>query len=184
MSCTVSTKSGRAVELRFLSTDDRSGLVGFFSSLSPQALQWGMPPYTEEVIDRWIGNLANLIALVAVHGKAIVGYAMISKGTHPRRQGVGDLAIYLHQDFQNDGLGTAMLRRLLALAKDEGLHKVTVHVIADNKPAVSLYEKLGLQHEGTLKDSYLGGDNRYHDELVLGLVFADSKGGGDFLTRS
>lgn len=171
MSFTVSTKSGRAVTLRFLSADDRTDLVSFFASLSPQAVQWALPPYDEGRVDRWISNLENLIALVAVHGQSIIGYAWIARATHLRRQGVCDLAIYLHQDFQNDGLGTAMLSRLLDLAEKDGQHRVTLHVVADNKIAVPLYKKLGFKAEGLMEGTYLGEDNRYHDELVMGLVF-------------
>jgi hypothetical protein len=141
--------------------------------MSTKALEWGMPPYTDEVVDRWISNLENMIALVAVYDKRIVGYGGISKGTRERRKGVGDLAMYLHQDFQNNGLGTAMLNRLLSFAKKEGLHRISLHVIEDNKIAVHLYEKFGFRKEGLLKESYFGQDKRYHDELVMGLVLSN-----------
>jgi putative acetyltransferase len=141
--------------------------------MSTKALEWGMPPYTDEVVDRWISNLENMIALVAVYDKLIVGYAMISKGTRERRRGVGDLAMYLRQDFQNAGLGTAMLSRLLNLARKEGLHRIGLHVIVDNKIAIHLYEKFGFRKEGILKESYFGQDKRYHDELVMGLVLSN-----------
>jgi putative acetyltransferase len=141
--------------------------------MSTKALEWGNPPYIDEVVDRWISNIENMIALVAIYDKLIVGYAMISKGTRERRKGVGDLAMYLHQDFQNAGLGTAMLDRLLNLARKEGLHRIGLHVIADNKIAVHLYEKFCFRKEGILKESYLGQDKRYHDELVMGLVLSN-----------
>ena len=145
---TVKTKDGRTVVLRFLVREDKKGLVEFFASMSAKALEWGMPPYTDEVVDRWISNLENMIALVAIYDKLIAGYAMISKGTRERRKGVGDLAMYLHQDFQNAGLGTAVLSRLLSLAKKEGLHRIGLHVIADNKIAIHLYENLASEGKG------------------------------------
>jgi hypothetical protein len=37
-----------------------------FASMSSDALRWGMPPYTTEVIDMWMSNLPNMIPLVAV----------------------------------------------------------------------------------------------------------------------
>ena len=170
----VKTKDGRAVTLRFLVCEDKQGIVEFFASMSAKALEWAMPPYADEVVDRWISNIENMIALVAIYDKRIVGYAMISKGTRERRRGVGDLAMYLHQDFQNAGLGTAMLSRLLNLAEKEGLHRIGVHVVADNKIAIHLYEKFGFRREGILKESYFGQDKRYHDELVMGLVLSNS----------
>ena len=171
---TVKIKDGRAVTLRFLVREDKEGLLEFFGSMSTEALEWGNPPYTDEVVDRWISNLENMTALVAIHNKCIVGYGGISKGTRERRRGVGDLAMYLHQDFQNAGLGTAMLSRLLNLAEKEGLHRIGLHVIVDNKIAIHLYEKFGFIKEGILKESYFGLDKKYHDELIMGLVLSSS----------
>ena len=172
---TVKTKDGRTVTLRFLVRKDKKGLEEFFASMSAKALEWGNPPYTDEVVDGWISNLENMIALVAIYDERIVGYAMISKGTRERRKGVGDLAMYLHQGFQNAGLGTAILTRLLNVARKEGLHRIGIHVIEGNKIAIHLYEKFGFRREGILKESYFGQDGRYHDELVMGLVLSNSQ---------
>ena len=170
----VKAKDGRTVTLRFLVGEDKKGVLELFASMSAKALEWGNPPYTDEVVDRWISNLENMIALVAVYDKRIVGYGMISKGTRERRKGVGDLAMYLHQDFQNSGLGTAVLSRLVNLAKKEGMHRIGLDVVADNSIAIHLYEKFGFRREGILKESYLGRDKKYHDELVMGLVLGNS----------
>ena len=72
------------------------------------------------------------------------------------------------------GLGTAMLTKLIELAKKERLHRIGLHVIADSKLAVHLYQKLGFKIEGVMKDAYLGEDGKYHDELVMGLILANS----------
>jgi hypothetical protein len=41
-----------------------------------------------------------------------------------------------------------------------------------DKEKLVMYRKLGFQEEGTMRDSYLGEDGRYHDELVMGLIFS------------
>jgi len=164
-------KDGREVTVRFLVLEDKEKLVEMFASMSDEALKWGMPPYTREVVERWVGNIQNLIPLVAEHDNRIVGYASIYKYAHPRRKGTSDLVMYLHQEFHNVGLGTAMLNRLLELAKEEGVHRIGLHVIADNRIAVHLYEKFGFRVEGVMKDSYFGADGKYHDEIVMGLVW-------------
>ncbi|MGC8998596.1 MAG: GNAT family N-acetyltransferase [Candidatus Bathyarchaeia archaeon] len=107
--------------------------------------------------------------MVAFHGDKIVWHAQIFKNPHPRRKGTADLLTYIHQDFQNVGLATAMLTKLIELAKMEGLHRIGLRVVADNKRAVHLYEKLGFKIEGVMKNAYFGEDGKYHDELVMGL---------------
>ena len=164
----VKLKDGREVTVRPLQMEDKWKLIELFASMSVEALKWGMPPYTQEVIERWMNNLPNFIALVAKSNNRVIGYANISKHPHARRKGVGDLIIYLHQDFHNVGLGTALLDHLINLAKRQNLHRIGLHVIADNKIAVHLYEKFGFKKEGVMKESYLGLDGKYHDEIVMG----------------
>ncbi|MHA1214527.1 MAG: GNAT family N-acetyltransferase [Candidatus Hodarchaeales archaeon] len=161
-------KDGREVQIRSLLVKDEKRLFQMFNSMSEEALRWGMPPYTKEVINRWMSNIDSMIPLVAELKQRIVGFALIFKNPHPRRMGTGSLAMYLHQDFHNVGLGSFMLELLLKLAHQEKLHRVGLHVIADNKIAVYLYKKFGFKVEGVMKDSYLGADGEFHDELVMG----------------
>ena len=63
-----------------------------------------------------------------------------------------------------------MLTKLIELAKKEGLHRIGLDVIADNKRAIQLYQKFGFKIEGVKKDAYFGEDGKYHDELVMGLI--------------
>jgi diamine N-acetyltransferase len=63
-----------------------------------------------------------------------------------------------------------MLGRLLESAREQGMHRISLHVIADNRRAVHVYQKLGFKIEGTMKDSYFGEDRKYHDELMMGLL--------------
>jgi putative acetyltransferase len=166
----VRLKDGRIVVMRSMHAEDENKLFEMFSSLSEDAVRWGMPPYSREVIKRWISNLPHCIAIVAVHGVRIVGQGSIYKIPHPRRKGVADLGIYIHQDFQNVGLGTAMVSKLLESAKRERLHKLELGVIAENTPAIRLYEKFGFKVEGVLKDWYFGDDGKYHDHVAMGLI--------------
>lgn len=170
----VRLKDGRFVVVRDFQMADKERLVEMYASLSSEAVRWGMPPYTREVIDRWTSNLQNLTILVAFYDDRIVGHAQLYKFPHSRRKGMCDLVIYLHQGFHNQGLGTAMLTELIQQARNERLHRINLHVIADNKLAVHLYEKFGFKTEGTMKDSYLGDDGKYHDELVMGLILSSS----------
>jgi putative acetyltransferase len=164
----VKLKDGREVTVRFLTPEDKERLSELFASMSDEALKWGMPPYTKDVIERWINNIPNLIPIVAETNNRLVGYATIFKYPHPRRKGVSDLGMYLHQDYHNVGLGTALLTFLLDLAKKQGVHRIGLHVIADNAIAIHLYEKFGFKIEGVMKEAYFGADGKYHDEIVMG----------------
>ncbi len=169
----VRLKDNREIELRLLTADDRDRLLEFFSSLSDKALEWGMPPYTKERIDGWMSSLSRLIPLVAIDEELIVGYAAIFKRVHQRMMGVGDMGIYLHQDYHGVGLGTIMTRKGLSLAREDGLHRIGLEVVEDNVAAVALYKNLGFTLEGKLIDAYFGADGKYHNMLVMGKILRD-----------
>lgn len=156
--------------LRFLKADDKDGLFQMFSSMSEKALEWSMAPYAMDNIERWISNLPTLIALVAEYQDKIVGWASIYKSSHPRWKGLGELGIYLHQDFHNIGLGTAMTERLLQLTKKEKMHRIELTVVEENKIALRLYENFGFQIEGVSKDAFYGQDGKYHNIVNMGLM--------------
>jgi len=163
-------KNGKEVTLRLLRIDDGNNLFLMFSSLSEKTLEWSMAPYTMDVIERWMNDLPHLIPLVSEYQGKIVGQAFIHKFPHERRKGIGELAVYLRDDFQNVGLGTAMTKRLLKLAKKEKMHKIELRVVAENKNALHLYEKYGFQIEGICKDNFYGRDGKYHDLINMGLL--------------
>ena len=166
----VALKDGREVTLRFLKAEDNDKLYEMFSSMSEKALEWSMAPYTKKDVERWISSLPNSIALVAEYQGNIVGWASVYKIPSPRRLGVGELSVYLHQEFHNVGLGSAMTERLLQLAKNQKMHRIELHVVAENKNAIRLYEKFGFRIEGISTDKYYGHDSKYHNLVTMGLI--------------
>lgn len=170
----VELKDGREITLRLLEPSDADKLLDMFSTMSDKALEWGMPPYTKETIDRWMSNIENLIPLIAVLNEKIVGYASVFRHMRSRERGVSDMGIYLHQDFHGVGLGTAMTEIILSIAKQQGLHRIGLRVVEDNIAAVKLYKKLGFMIEGTMHDAYYGVDGKYHNMLVMGIVFHEN----------
>ena len=178
MERTVTLRDGRRVHIRPLQDSDSEGLHGMYQSMSDDALRWSMAPYTEETIDSWIGNLPNLISLVSVHGGSIVGYASVHKFTHPRLAGTGDLNIYIHQDYQGAGLGTALMIMLLNAANEHSLHRINLEVVADNETAVHLFRKFGFNVEGRRVKAYKSQDGALYDVLLMGKTLNQSPGGG------
>jgi RimJ/RimL family protein N-acetyltransferase len=63
-----------------------------------------------------------------------------------------------------------MTEKLLKIAENEGIHKIELTVVADNKSATSLYKKFRFKVEGVSKDSFYGNDEKYHDIVHMGLI--------------
>lgn len=141
-----------------------------YAGLSRDSLRWSMPPYNRERIDRFTSDPENKIILVATDRDRIIGHMQIGIATNARFRGIGELFIYLHQDFQNAGLGTIMMQEGLHLARARKLHRVELTVVADNQRGIRSYEKVGFQREGVKRENYMGEDGKYHDEIVMGIL--------------
>jgi RimJ/RimL family protein N-acetyltransferase len=69
------------------------------------------------------------------------------------------------------GAGTWALRRALAWAFEEkSVHRVFLYVTAANARARALYERHGLQWEGTERDGFLAPDGTYEDLCHYGML--------------
>jgi len=162
-------RDGRIVMIRPLQLGDKEAVVQFYAGLSPEALRWALPPYDRPRVERFFSNPEQLIGIIGLAEERVVGHLHIFR--YPSRMShLGDLIIYLNQDFHNAGLGTAMMKAGLELAKDRGLHRIQLTVINGNKNAVHVYEKVGFRREGLRVERYLAEDGLYYDAIEMGLV--------------
>src|SRR5438132_38939 len=163
-------KDGRSVRLATYRPEDKEALVSMYASMSPEAIKWGLPPYDRPRIERWTTDLTNNITLLARLEERIVGHLQLFRIPFERRKGVGEVFIYIHQDFQNIGLGTMMMKRAIELAKERGFHRLGLTVVADNHRAIKDDEKVGSKKEGIARETFYGDDHRYHDDVEMGLL--------------
>ena len=167
---TILLKDGRKVLLRTFNPLDKESLIVLYASLSPETLKWALPPYDRARIERWLSNPEQSIILVALDNDKIIGHLQISTAPFTRAKGLGELFIYLHDNYQNLGLGNAMMQESIRLAQQKGLHRIGLSVIAPNQRAIKLYEKIGFKHEGRRKEDYYGEDGHYYDVIEMGLI--------------
>ena len=70
-----------------------------------------------------------------------------------RRSHVASMGMSVHDDFQNRGVGSALMAAMIELADNWlGLRRIELEVYADNAAAIHLYEKFGFVIEGTARD--------------------------------
>ena len=165
-----SLKDGRRIILTLYRPEDKEALVSMYANMSPEAIKWGLPPYDRARIEGWTSNLTNNIILLGRSEKRVVGHLQMFRIPYERRKGVAELFIYIHQDFQNIGLGTIMMKRAIELANERGFHRLGLTVVADNHRAIKVYEKVGFKKEGIARETFYGDDHRYHDEVEMGLL--------------
>jgi ribosomal-protein-alanine N-acetyltransferase len=99
------------------------------------------------------------VVLVAEVAGSVVGYAALMY--------VGDTGdvqrVAVDTKHRHRGLGTHLVRRLFAAARELGLSELLLEVRADNLAAVGLYERLGFASIDRRPGYYAGG----HDAVVM-----------------
>ena len=92
------------------------------------------------------------IYLVAENQGEIVGHAFIEPLHLNAICHVAVLTIGVHSGWQEKGIGTALMQKLMEWAKQSGtLEKIELNVRASNTRAIALYKKMGFVEEGRLK---------------------------------
>ena len=94
------------------------------------------------------------IFVAVLEDGTVIGSAGLTVCSNPRMRHVGTLGMLVHTDFQDQGIGTALMKTVLELADNWlMLRRVELEVYADNQRAVRLYEKFGFETEGRKREA-------------------------------
>ena len=155
---TVALKEGTAVSVRPIRPEDEPLLVRLHETLSERTVYLR---YLEHLkLDQRVAHqrLARMcyidydreMALVAETGGVIVGVGRLSR--HPIRREEAEFALLVTDAFQGKGLGIELLRRLLDVARAEGIRRVTAEMLPDNSAMQAVCKKLGFRLSGGVSD--------------------------------
>lgn len=134
-------REGQPFAVRRYAPNDRDALARMYRAFEPQRCAQGLPPL-EPGIDRWLARvLAHGEHLVILVDDAIVGHVMLI----PIDDTKAELANFLHQSIRNRGIGTALNRIAIEVARDVGWKQVWLTVEPSNRAAVRSYEKAGFR---------------------------------------
>lgn len=137
------------ISIRLVRTDDEERLVEHFRSLSPASVYFRFFSPRRGLSSRELAGVTEIdfrrrAALAATTGSGdaerIVGvaqYVVIDGGR-------ADLACSVSDEYQGRGIGLLLLRRLLALARANGIAEFESEVLGDNQRMLSLLKKNGL----------------------------------------
>ncbi len=112
-------------------------------------LPWRPLEYTRKIFGQAQPDTHALVALV---NQRVVGQIDLEVEYGARRRDVGKFGMAVHDDFQNQGVGSALMAAMIELADGWlGLRRLELEVWVDNPAAVHLYEKFGFEIEGTAR---------------------------------
>jgi RimJ/RimL family protein N-acetyltransferase len=116
---------------------------------------------------RTIDRHADAAVFVAEDGTRIVGRLSLARDPHPASRHVADLGLMVAESHRRRGVGTMLLDRAVAWARESTVRKLELHVFPWNEPALGLYESFGFEREGFRRRHYERGG-----ELVDAVLMA------------
>ena len=143
-------RNGRQIEIRGLRPSDREELLAAAERTSDRSLYRRFFSVRREFSDAEVTSFVNVdfieqVALVAVvredGGEIIAGggrYIVV----RPR---MAELAFTVVDEFQGQGIASALLRHLAALARAAGLSELIAEVMPDNTAMLRVLERSGLR---------------------------------------
>jgi putative acetyltransferase len=160
-----------AVVLERFTEAHADGVTALYNapSVARQVLQM---PFQSADIWRKRLDVTNerLVSLVALHEGSVVGQGSLEQFARTRRAHCGAIGMGVAQDWQGQGIGRQLLTALLDIADNwMKLRRVELTVYSDNQSAVILYEKLGFETEGLLRD-YAIRDGQFTDALTMARI--------------
>lgn len=156
-------RDGSSLTVRPIRPEDEPLMVEFHRHLSDQSVHqryMGMISYDsrvlhERLIRRCFNDYDREIALViekpATTGRpaAILGVARLSRVPHTSD---GRFALVIADEYQHQGMGTELLRQLIAVARQEKLVHLGAEVLSTNKEMLSLCRHAGFVFDEKIQD--------------------------------
>ena len=158
---------GDEVLIRPIRPEDEPLMVRFHATLSERSiyqryfhlLTLDRRTAHDRLVRVCFGDYSREIALLAVrqdaatHEPEILAVGRLSKA-HLRNE--GELAVLITDEYQGQGLGTELSRRIIEIARDEGLDRVIVEVLGENRAMIEVCRGLGFRLE-SLEDGSVHG---------------------------
>lgn len=153
--------------------EDAQALLDFFKVVGSESdnLSFGAEgiPFTVEQEQQFLASLLknpNERILLALDGKNIVGNSTINRSTNPRFYHRCSFAITIQKSHWGQGIGSELMKRQTAFARETGVEIMELEVRADNERAMALYKKFCFVPFGTYPRFFKFGDE-YFDAVYM-----------------
>jgi GNAT superfamily N-acetyltransferase len=126
--------------------EDYPALTEMYRGFEPKEWGQGLPSRLEQKREEWLRYMAEegINLLAAIEGK-IVGHAALFE----MERGIScEYLIFVHQDYQDRGIGQALTQAMKGVAQELGYSQIWLTVEAKRSKAIHVYEKAGFRAVG------------------------------------
>ena len=124
----------------------------------------------EELIKEKIINKGkNQYWYVAEENGKVIGLGILMNHGNLRKRHVGVITLMVNSDYQNKGIGSLLMDKLINLSESLNIIRLELCVFRDNYKAINLYKKFGFKEEGIKVKSALK-NGEYIDEIMMARI--------------
>ncbi|MCM1136195.1 MAG: UDP-4-amino-4,6-dideoxy-N-acetyl-beta-L-altrosamine N-acetyltransferase [Clostridium sp.] len=170
---------GRDIYLRLMGAEDTDRIVGWRNREFVRRNFIYQKPFSREGHENWTRTMIDT-------GKAVQFMICLKEGDRPvgsvylrdidRTHNRAEYGIFIgEEDALGRGYGTQAAQMMINYAfEKEGLHKLMLRVLAENRRAIKSYEKAGFVREAYLRDEvFLEG--RYKDVIYMAVIHEEKQ---------
>ncbi|WP_436931540.1 N-acetyltransferase family protein [Halosimplex halobium] len=137
-------RTGEAWVVRPATGEDREALVAMYDDFAPGEQAQGVPPRHRPRLEDWIDDCLDDGCNFVVEGdEGPVGHALYT----PTDAAEPEFAVFVHQDYQDRGIGTEVSKHVVATAAVADRDALVLVVEPDNRAARHVYDELGFETE-------------------------------------
>ena len=165
----ITLADGLRVCLRPSTPKDRDGLVALFRSLPDEETQYFRRNVANlDLVAQWTEqpDYSSIFPLVAVVNDRIVGDSTLFIGQGCSRH-TAEIRIFLARDFRRRGIGAAMIKAQIEIARRMGLHQMIAEVVENQPQVIHAFEGLGFQRQFSWRDLFMTPEGETLDMVVL-----------------
>ncbi|MCH7744825.1 MAG: GNAT family N-acetyltransferase [Chloroflexi bacterium] len=170
---TMELLDGQTMTIRPMVSSDRDALLKFFLRVSEEDRYYLKEDVTSpEVIKQWAENLnyARALPLLVLLDGEIVADGTLHRRRAGARKHIGEIRVVVDAEYRSKGVGTALIRELITIAKDADLENLIFELVAEEQaPAVRAAESLGFVRLATLPNHVRDFHGKPDDLLILEL---------------
>ena len=124
----------------------------------------------DELIKEKIINMGkNQYWYVAEEDGKVLGLGILMNHGNLRKKHVGVITLMVNSDYQNKGIGSLLMDKLINLSESLNIIRLELCVFRDNYKAINLYKKFGFKEEGIkIKSALKNGE--YADEIIMARI--------------
>ena len=168
---TISLKGGTTVIVRPLKALDEVPFHQFFCTIpETECLLFKHRVADLAVIQEWCRQIdyGRILPLLALDGGKIVGVASLHQTLGGWKRHIGRISVVVQPDYRGRGLARALLKELIAIARDAGLEDLTAEFMGDQQSARHVFAACGFSELFCISDYVKDMQANKHEYVLMG----------------